>query len=694
MKDQDKMSRQKGEEKLWQEKQQDGKNLEPMIRPMDEGEVKAVRVQNISDGLKEMVRPMSRAEVEEVISRGPILPPVKTEEASEEKKKNLIRMVYPMMVVPMEKVSSDKKTTEVYEKKAKTYTETISEKSIAKEKEKKAPEEKEKSYGNFTLKILQKSTTIEETADGEERSITYLIEVVVDDRDVYTISVPGEKLENLAWLTKGTGGAAYIDSTNNKAREQVLKILHDQISAQIFKGQTRYLQNGWKEIDGKWGYVIDNGIIGKDFCGIRGDAEFKFMYNKEAIGQRETFLQAMGMIDICHDKTVSVPLFVFTHMGVMNRLFELSDVPIKVVLALTGTTNSRKTSLGLCLTKIFNRDDLSNAEITFDSTPGGIEIMSSQYADAVLLIDDFHPSSTRQTEQKLMANLELILRRYGDRVMKRRMTDYSVKGKEYPVKGLCVITGEDIGGVQSSLTRAWTLDMDRKTVNLNKLTYYQENKLILTTHLYDFIRYVTENFEEIKDLIGKSTKRFRAEKKTEIPRYNEYFGQFMAAGKVIVRYAISRGFWDVSETEDWLRMLENTLNIVIEKNLRIVRMEDFGILTMSALKSVMGENGVIDIKDLHGNNISYHEIVSDEHFYYVEADFLLETTKRYAARFGKTLPFHSKRQMTIFLDNLGVIQTKREGDDLRRTLPFPGHKKRVVYIIKEKMWEILAEATV
>lgn len=70
--------------------------------------------------------------------------------------------------------------------------------------------------------------------------------------------------------------------------------MHDQISAQIFKGQTRYLQNGWKEIDGKWGYVIDNGIIGKDFCGIRGDAEFKFMYNKEAIGQRRHFSKQWG----------------------------------------------------------------------------------------------------------------------------------------------------------------------------------------------------------------------------------------------------------------------------------------------------------------------------------------------------------------------------------------------------------------
>lgn len=679
-----------------------GQKLIPVVRKMSPEEV--AEAKKVSGNLEPMVRPLSKEEINELKTKSGRLEPMVVPIAKREKQKidmtskriqkdqmNLEPMVTPVCLDDIEQKIGYEKQEEMEEKH--TFAETISSGAIARKKDEE--DIVEENYGNFSINIERKVITIEEMEEDFKIRTLYMVEICVEGRDIFRISIPAEHIYNVNWVTQKTGGAAYFNILNTKAREEVVKILNREISQRAFVQETRFKQNGWKMIEGKWKFVIDAGVIGERNRNIYGNSHYTFAFDRKQIGKLQTFEQAMGMLDVCYDKTVSVPLFLFAHSGVLAKLYELAGVPIKGLLALIGTTNAGKTSLGLCMTKMYNRENISSPEITFDSTPGGIEVQSSLCADAVLLVDDYHPSSTKMAENRLNDKLEMLLRRYGDRVIKKRMTDFSAKeAKTYPVKGICLITGEDIAGVQSSLTRVWTLDMNKDTVDFKRLTYYQENYKIMTTHLYDFIAYITEHFDDILQFIGENVQKIRTEKRYDVPRFSEYFAQFMTTADLIGQYAIQRGFWDYSTWNKWMSYVESILEAVVGKNLRSVRMEDFGVLALSALKDAIEQRGVIDIKDLKSERPHTYQIVTDTEFYYVDAKYLLEITKKYAARFGKISPFHTVLQLTTFLENLGVIVTKNEGKEHRRTLPFPGYKKRVLYICKDKMNEILNGATV
>ena len=355
-------------------------------------------------------------------------------------------------------------------------------------------------FGNFTVKMHRKIRY----TDKKGTAVTYYkMEIITSSGESFLGIVAGSQLDDLNWIKEISGGAAYFSTIKN-ARKQVLDLIHSLVDSNV-EEKIVFTENGWTRIGSIWCYVIDSGIIGLNQTKYSGDANHPFIYDNRNVGKKTTFETTIKMIEICDDRSITLPLFLFTHLGSLCKLFELANVPLKGVMAIIGTTNSRKTSMALCMTKTFGRENITIPEISFESTEGGIEVESSKHADSVLLIDDFHPTTSKKNFNKLMKTLEFILRRYGDRTIKKRMTDFSPNKTAgcYDVNGVCVITGEDIGGVQSSLTRVLILEVDKFSVKNDVLGYYQNNPLFLNTHMYDFISYVTCNFEKIVSFIKK-----------------------------------------------------------------------------------------------------------------------------------------------------------------------------------------------
>lgn len=548
----------------------------------------------------------------------------------------------------------------------------------------------EEGYGNFTLRLLRRIREIEKGNDGDITTIFYEFEILLRNGEKYVRKIPGTQVHSLNWISEYTGGAAYISYSQN-ARKEVAQMIRNMIDFSNYLYTTIYKQNGWKLINNKYQYVIDTGIVGQNGIEILGDIKHPFYFIKEKVGNAKVFEEVMQMKYISDDLCITTPLFLFVHCGVLCKLFELAGVPIKFVVAVIGATNSRKTSLALCMTKTFCRDNIFKPEVSFDSTQCGIEVESSKHADSVLLIDDYHPAITKREQGRLAQLLEFVLRRYGDRITKRRMTDFAPnrQNSSYDVEGVCVITGEDIAGVQSSLTRSLILEVDRHSVNNERLAYYQSNPLILTTHLYDFINFITQNFDELVSYIRTRVMTIREQTKYEPPRFCEYFAQLSTVAEIIAKYAVQRCFWHENNALGWLQECTQILDLVIRKNMVGIVREDFASYIMQALKGALEEYGVCNIEELQTKKLSREGIAEDDNYLYIQVDFLMELTRRYWLRLSKDLPFSSKKQLTMFLEQKGLILVRKEGDDVRRTLPLPKGKQRVLYIKKDKMKELM-----
>lgn len=548
------------------------------------------------------------------------------------------------------------------------------------------------SYGNFTIKILRRIRRI----DKDERvEIFYDVEILTNNGEVYHGRVSGSQLESLTWIREISGGAAYFSTAKN-ARTQVLEILHALIDNKHYDERIEFVENGWKKIEYKWYYATDFGLIGENQNVYFGDYSRSFIYDKSIVGMKNTFETALKMTNICEDKSITLPLLLFTHLGILCTPYELAEVPIKGVMALIGTTNSRKTSLALCMTRIFNRNNLKTADISFESTLGGLEKESSKYSDSVFLIDDIHPTTSKKNYQKMMDALEFILRRYGDRIPKIRMTDFMTNKTDgtYDISGVCLLTGEDIGGVQSSMTRTLILEIDKFSVKNDILSFYQNNPYILTSYLYDFIAYISKNFEQIINFIKHRVTELRATRTYEIPRYAEYFAQLMTCAEIIAHYAVDRGFWNDEEAANWNMWCETVLHEVICKNLIHVEREDFAVMILQALQVEIDESCVMLLQNLTTERIGYNQIVEDEKYYYIQSEYLIELTKKFWTKQGKDIPFTSSKQLTLFMEQKDLIVVRKEKDSTRRTLALPKRKQRVLYIKKNKMFELLRKVEI
>ena len=192
-------------------------------------------------------------------------------------------------------------------------------------------------------------------------------------------------------------------------------------------------------------------------------------------------------------------------------------------------------------------------------------------------------------------------------------------------------------------------------------------------------------------MIANDVKCIRAKRRYPIPRFSEYFAEFITVAKILGWYAKTKKFWDDKQVELWIQECEREMEVVIEQNLRGVMTEDYGVMVMQAFQGAIDEYGCGELNSFQGNRITGKEILFDEEFYYVTTELLLEETRRYWLKYGRTMPFTSTKQMTQFLMERELILVKKEGKDTRRTLPLPGRNQRVLYIRKGKMHETLKQ---
>ena len=298
-------------------------------------------------------------------------------------------------------------------------------------------------WKNFHLQLIEKIEKIYELPDGEESRIFYRFNIVIGTK-TFEKTVSTDDVSSFKWVQSGSQGIAFI-------RRGAKMMDFGEYVSNVIAGSNPsvrivYAVNGWKKINGIPAYVYSGGAIGSVVPNVSGNAKYEFEFSAEKVGTEDVFRQSIGMLDICQDKKISLPLYLFAHMGTLSTLFDEAGFPIKFVVSVIGKTNSRKTCLALCMTKTLNRKEITKPAVNFNATEAGIEKAIGLHPDAVLVIDDFMPASNKAKQNLLDTKLEKALRIYGDREGIERMTDFSKNpgAGYYPVRGIGVITGEHI----------------------------------------------------------------------------------------------------------------------------------------------------------------------------------------------------------------------------------------------------------
>lgn len=548
-------------------------------------------------------------------------------------------------------------------------------------------------WRNFELRLLEKIRKVHPSPEGEKCLIQYRFQVAVLE-EIFETVVDSREVPHFQWVRDATEGKAVLRKgvkSSMSFDEYVSTILtRTRVPEKLF-----FAINGWKKIDGKCVYVHGSGVVGNFLHNIFGNTKMKLEYDQNTVGTPEIFSQAMGMLNICEDRRITLPLLLFTHIGALTTLFDKAGCPVKFVLAVIGETNSRKTSLSVCMTKTFNRRDIYKPDTSFSSTAAGIEKTIGTHADSVIVIDDFMPAETKTKQNALDSKLEMVLRMYGDRKGIDRMTDFAKNPEAgyYSVRGVAVITGEHIRGVQSSLTRCVMIKVNRTSVDDSSLAFYQEHPLILNTHIHDFLTFVTVNFDWTVEFIRTKFKGYRAENLFDIPRHNEGYAVLMTAVETLLAYAESRTFLSHPACEEYACQWKAILQDLFRQNELSIKQTDWQLTFAQICETIIADGCSPLPKE---ERKDYGDAVFDDgHCAYIRPEPFLQKSRSLLSLWGIECPNFSKKWAFDILENSGMIETtgREKG---RRSLKLPGCKmnqQRFLCLRKIRVKEILNKYT-
>lgn len=525
--------------------------------------------------------------------------------------------------------------------------------------------------------------------DGTSKNYIYEMEVILNNNiESKKILLSKQKLVNSNWI-KEILGIKYTLSEDSKSYNY-LDIYIAELFANLHE-EIEYAHVGWRFINGKYVYLHGGGVIGLNDSNIKGEKD-KIIKVDYRVNRIEALNSVLDMLNISNDHTKTLPLLLYSHLAVMKELFIRAGVEPKFVLWIYGLTGSMKTSVSKVFFNLFNRSVKEEISATFKDTITGIEIKAFEYKDSVFLVDDFHPT-TSITEKRDMERIASdILRRYGDMISKSRSTKNLTRQKEFPPRGLCVITGEDKLGGESTIARYIGIEVTTGDFDSEKLSYHQNNPLILSTHMYHFIYWISKNFELLKDNISQQFDILRGENLGlfKHKRFTETFTIYNIVCDIFLQYCIEAGLINQNVkqemSEKWNTMIFEVIKTHEGSNLK----EDPSIMYLMAIQELVSSNKLKLLRkdDKHSNKAKITGYF-DEEKYYLFPQLAFAEVKDFWKHLSIEFPV-SCEQTNKALNQLGIIETRIESNILRRTLKIPGHgNDRFLIISIKKMNQVL-----
>lgn len=549
------------------------------------------------------------------------------------------------------------------------------------------------SGGNFKLILCRIDHNIIDGLDGEEDEKFYIFKVITDSQ-MFEGHVKYTDIEDPKWIREVSQGEAYL-FPEKEARKQFVYYVHAVLETSNVPEEWTYESTGWRKLrDGKNYFIDSDGAIG--YSNIPACCKGNFHIMKERTLVQEDYIrETLNMMNICFDKKISTMLFLFNHVGMLTTLFETANFPVRFIMGCIGISNSKKSSLAALMTQLFNRDEIK-PEISFTSTEGGIEIAMSKYGDAILLIDDFMPGASRQKQNQLQNKLELILRAYGDRIAKRRMTDFCKTDMKasYPVRGCCLITGEQISGAYSSMSRIIVLSQTAKDVDVKRLSYYQKRPYMMSNYVYDFLSYVTENFDFIIDYMRNNCFEIRNQQLFKVPRFSEVYAVFEISADIILMFLKSTLKFSEAEQENLKLLFRNIIISVLRENEHRLVGQDMSLIILETIRDNLLNNTNLVKKSLYKEG--QDAILYDESFIYIKLEMLYLWVKKYIKEYNYTVALSDKRHLPNYLVEMGIIESRKlpngRMENTRKIVGLPQNHGRYLYLdwrkIKEKIDEI------
>lgn len=450
---------------------------------------------------------------------------------------------------------------------------------------------------------------------------------------VYTIE--SDQMLDPLWLSKLITSDFIISNKNN-----VNSLLKEFLLLQkvLLQDIEKYEHLGWRKIQGKNVYLVENEAIGFDNSKIKSSITgFRIDFDKRILPS-EALSSIYDLYSISENKKLTSVSINFMMLALMRQLFVDAGHTPQISLYIVGQTNSFKTSFVQGTLNLFNMStDINNPMITLKSTAASIEPELELRKDSILCLDDFHPSVDKREHGRMQAVTETLIRLVGDSHGKMRSSSNMQRQKTYSPKCLIVLTGEQLISGASNLSRLISVEIKRNEIDGDKLSDFKKNAIIYSTHLYHFIRFLSTNYNSIVNFIYTNFDNFRKKYSCEqTGRATDAMVFFDIVTQTLSNYFKSIGHEDKGFSTS---LLENSIEAVRLHNFttnNIDPLEMFRAALSEGLYSKKIE--IIDIRSESTKPRSKFYCYIDDHYIYFYGDMLMKYLIVYYNELGIHFP--------------------------------------------------------
>ncbi len=362
------------------------------------------------------------------------------------------------------------------------------------------------SYGNFRIQV--KSWNVEVDRYGRSGMMgedEIVLAIFLEGHHIGDMSLGVRNIKNILSCIQ----AKYPQVRANARIKGIKGILENSVRAQLNAGikSFRYTQAGWNIYRGRRIYLHKDSEMPECFV----DTEQSLPYKKDTDGS-ELIDIWKRMLSLYRRDDLSFALSLFALSGVLYRLFEEAGHPIRTVLYITGKTGSFKTEISKILFTQLSTEEYRGhpRRIDFGTRASLERSLILEGTDTVTLFDDVSPAKTSTAHSTIQNNLELILRMVGDGSTKSRSNGKLENIRGEGVHGTVVVTGEVMASGLSSNLRCLYLYIEKNLVNLNRLTWFQENPLAICTLIFHFTNFLSRNWKRILAQIAEDFSSYRS----------------------------------------------------------------------------------------------------------------------------------------------------------------------------------------
>lgn len=316
---------------------------------------------------------------------------------------------------------------------------------------------------NFTARIVEDIT---KTNGAEtERSLA----IVGEDENGYPLKrivIPLEKFDRMDWPKEKWNMNCVIESGYG-CRDNLRQAI--QSTAKYAERKTVYGTTGWWNDNRKWIFCMPG-----DESNTVELSEKTKGYSFRRNGSVDETLKVMKTLPFSvAPERIMIPIIAYSFGSILNCFSAKAGKEPKTVIILYGKTGSMKTTLAQLVLSLFGRFDEDNIPMNFRDTPKSILDYCFTLKDCAVVIDDYHPGSSREQSKQDMSTQALI-RGICNREA-RGALDKS--GKQRAAKRPqcnAIMTAEYLPNVgESGTTRFFALKLKEGDINIPELTEYQ-----------------------------------------------------------------------------------------------------------------------------------------------------------------------------------------------------------------------------